>query len=275
MEKNIPHEVIKTMLITLWARSVEQTKPSPIVIDKESARILRDLGYDNSYLDAKKQAMTQVGSCIRSNWFDKETLHFINNNSDAQVIQLGAGLDPRYQRIGSPSNIYRWYDLDLEDAMKIRLSLIKGNEKVTSLSMSLFDEEWMKMLASNNRPTLIILEGVLMYFKEDQIKELLSSIAKYFDRVTFLIDSCPAFLVGKAKMHDSLSKYNDKIEITWGISKKEEIEALNDGIKVDEVVFMSDEKGAKNYPWIARILYTIPFVRRKYNQFLIRFTLRK
>lgn len=271
---NNSKDVISTMLIPLWARAVEQIRKDPIIIDGKSLETMSLLGYGLDYLDMQKQRMSQVGCCLRGKWIDDEVKKFIDENDGVQVIQLGAGLDARFQRIENVDKIRYWYDLDLPDAMAVRKKVIPAeSENNLYLEMSLFDEEWMRLLSSNNLPTLIIAEGVFMYFDDVQLKDLFSSIRKYFPQTTFLLDSVPSYLVGKARHHDSLHKHNKNVEFTWGVETGEDLCKLNEGIKIEKFEYMSDLPRADRFPKIFRLLYKIPFFHKRFNQRLIRFRL--
>ncbi len=275
-EINQSEEVIKTMLIPLWARALEQTKVSPILIDRYALSMLKALGYGLDYYDAKEQKNSQLGCCIRGLWVDNEVRSFAKEQGQPiQVIQLGAGLDARFERLQDVEGISRWYDLDLPEAMAIRQSVIPQNDKVKCLALSLFDEAWMKCLAKNNLPTLIILEGVLMYFSKEEIAGLMASIYQHLPHAVILFDSVGYKLVGQAKRHDALSKQKQKVEFTWGSKSKEDIEALHPKIRVDKYLFMHRQKGSEHFPLPMRLFVGIPFLHRRFMQRLIRVSFRE
>ncbi len=276
IQENQDQEVIKTMLIPLWARAVEQTKSEPIIKDDYALKTLKDLGYDLDYLSPKKQIMSQVGCCLRGAWIDQELRAFATETQkDIQVIQLGAGLDARYQRVKDISNLAYWYDLDLPEAMTIRSSVLPKEDKQTSLFMSLFDAGWMKLLAQNDCPTLIIIEGVLMYFSQEQIIKLLEDIYSFLPQATFLIDSIGQKLVGQAKHHDALSTQKQQVEFTWASQSEEDIKQLHPKIQVDTYTYINKIPKASQAPLIMRLMGKLPFLNKGYMQKLIRFRFAK
>ena len=86
-----------TMLIPLWAKAVEQGRAQPLLRDDEAVRMLDKIDYDFSKF-AKVKA-SQVGCCGRAKLLDDMTRHFIAEHPDAVVVQIGAGLDARYERL--------------------------------------------------------------------------------------------------------------------------------------------------------------------------------
>jgi len=105
-----------TMLIPLWAKAVEQGRAQPLLRDDEAVRMLDKIDYDFSKF-AKVKA-SQVGCCGRAKLLDDMTRHFIAEHPDAVVVQIGAGLDARYERLGKP-RITAWYDLDLPEVIGV------------------------------------------------------------------------------------------------------------------------------------------------------------
>ena len=158
-----------TTLIPLWAKAVESFSTNPILVDENAYPLLKSLGYNLDYYDKKKQNLSQVGCCLRAKWIDDETLTFINEHKVCQVIQLGAGIDDRFRRIGVPKRVKYWYDLDLEEVAEMRKEVIQEVDRNEIISMNMFDTSWMKRLKRNELPTLVIIEGVLMYIEEDKI----------------------------------------------------------------------------------------------------------
>ncbi len=268
--KTYKNLLTSTTLIPLWAKAVESVSSNPILMDKNAYPLLKSLGYDLDYYDKKKQNPSQVGCCLRAKWIDDETLKFISCNPACQVIQLGAGIDDRFRRIGMPEAVKHWYDLDLEEVAEMRREVIAEVERNEIISMNMFDTAWMTRMKENNLPTLIIIEGVLMYIKESEIKELINSISTNLGNVTVLFDSVPTLAVGRAKYHDSVKKYNKDVEYLWGVKDSEYLESLSDKLKVEEFVYMSDLPMAYKFIWLLRLMYKIPYFYRNANQRLIK-----
>ena len=125
-----------TMLIPLWAKAVEQGRAQPLLRDDEAVRMLDKIDYDFSKF-AKVKA-SQVGCCGRAKLLDDMTRHFIAEHPDAVVVQIGAGLDARYERLGKP-RITAWYDLDLPEVIEVRHMLLPESDN-HYLGASMFDE---------------------------------------------------------------------------------------------------------------------------------------
>ena len=66
------------------------------------------------------------------------------------------------------------------------------------------------MLASHNKPVLLLIEGVLMYFSEAEIKLLFQNIMHYLPQATIICDLLPPAALGKSKYHDALKKMENE-----------------------------------------------------------------
>ena len=120
------------MLITLWAKATELKERNPLLRDEKAAEIISKIDYDFSKF--KKAKFSQAGVCVRASLIDEETRKFIAAHPDAVVIQLGAGLDARYERLGCPK-VTHWYDLDLPEVMQLRRQFFEETEQRSFLEM--------------------------------------------------------------------------------------------------------------------------------------------
>ncbi len=259
---NVP----ETMLITVWARAVETQTKNPIIIDQKAVECVEQIDYDFSKF--KKSKLSQVGCSIRAKLIDDEAKKFIAENPDCVVIQLGTGLDARFDRLGRP-RVTHWYDLDLPESIETREKLLPASEQNSYLPISLFDYSWIDTVTSHSKPILIIVEGVLMYFSPDEVRGFFEKIVEKIPKVTILMDLLPKILVGKAKSHDSLKKVKNA-ELQWGVQKISEIEAWNPKIHAMQEYFLSDFD-QKKFPMIFRILFKIPYFYHRFNQRVARF----
>lgn len=274
MTSQFKNLLTSTTLIPLWAKAVEAQKSDPILIDKYALSILRHFGFDLDYLNPKRQNPSQVGCCLRAKWMDDQALAFIHQNHPCNVIQLGAGLDDRFRRIGMPEGVANWYDLDLEEVAQMRREVIPEVERNEILSMDMFDCEWMEKLKKEELPVLLIVEGVTMFFPKDKIATLFHSISTHLGPCEMLLDAVPEFAVGRAKFHDSVQKYNNKVECVFGIKDGKQMEEFFPEVETIVFQMMSDLPQASKFMWLLRLAYKIPFFYKNLNQRLFKIRIR-
>jgi tcmP protein len=267
METKQLTSIPETMLIPLWAKATEYNHPRPILSDPFAAEMIGQVDYD--FTKFKGAKMSQVGVCVRAKLIDDETKEFLAQHPDAVVIQLGAGIDARYQRLGKP-NVGHWYDLDLPEVIAIRRQLLPETEKNTYLSLSLFDEEWIKTVKKHNAPVLIILEGMLMYFDEEQVKTFFNMVCSQLNNTTILLEILAYMLVKHAKQHDAVSKTEHKAEFRWSILNTADMEQWHPHLHLLKEYYMSDYDQGR-YPFLFRMLYKVPSFYRRGNQRVAKF----
>ena len=259
-------DVPETMLITLWAKAEESKRPDALLRDEKAQEIIRKIDYDFSKFG--KASFSQSGCCVRTSLIDEEIKAFFAEHPDAVAIQLGAGIDARYERLQRPE-ITHWYDLDLEESIDLRRKLLFESERNTYIASSMFDYGWTDTVKSHGKPVLIIIEGVLMYFEPEQIKAFFDEICRRFDNATVLFDMLAFSLVGHSKQHDSLRKVGKGVEFRWSVLDTKEMETWNPKLRVEKEYYLSDYDNGR-FPFLFRILYHIPWFYRRFNQRVVR-----
>lgn len=91
--------VAETLLIPLYMRAKESRRNNPILYDKAAEWLADSLEYDYSQFDGAK--LSEVGCVVRGWYFDCAVRRFIKAHSHPVVVNVGCGLDTRFQRIGS------------------------------------------------------------------------------------------------------------------------------------------------------------------------------
>ena len=259
--------VPETMLITLWAKATETSRPDAILRDQKAVEIMQQIDYDFSKF--KGGTMSQAGCCVRAELIDREALGFLRTHPDAVVIELGAGIDARYDRLGRPA-VAHWYGLDLPEASDLRRHLLPETDRNTYLDMSLLDFRWIDTVQAHGRPVLIILEGVLMYFTPEEVRAFFDALCSRLPGgATVLFDMLAYSLVGNAKHHDVVQKAAKTVEFKWSVLDTHEMEAWNARIHLAREYFMSDYSRGR-FPFIFRTLYRIPYFHRRFNQRIVR-----
>ncbi|MDR0706445.1 MAG: class I SAM-dependent methyltransferase [Treponema sp.] len=169
----------QTLMLPLWGRSVFSGLYPEILDDKEAVNIVKSLNYDFSEVE---KAFGEYGGLlyiIRGRKIDDTIKHFILKHPNATVVNIGAGLDTTFSRVDNGS-IY-WYDLDIEDVITLRKSLIPEGPRNICIAKSVFDYSWIKDIRFNAKDgVLFIACGVFYYFKEHKVQELFVTLAENF-----------------------------------------------------------------------------------------------
>lgn len=117
--------VARTMMIPLWARAAEMRKTSPLVQDARALEICEDLDFD---FDTFRNAWgTQVGCVLRGLLYDRWVTEFLTLHPDGTVVELGAGLTTRFERLDNGRA--HFVDLDLPDAIALRRRYVTPSKR--------------------------------------------------------------------------------------------------------------------------------------------------
>jgi O-methyltransferase involved in polyketide biosynthesis len=253
--------VAETMLIPLWARATESRRLRPILRDVTAEHMLGKLDYDFNKFSGGW--MSQVGVPIRSMLLDRAVEEFIRNHSNAVAINIGAGLDTRFQRIETGEII--WYDLDLPEVIGIRKQFFDVSEHQRMIGGSVLEESWLAEVNIDNRPVLIIAEGILMYFNTAEVKSLMGRLASAFPDAEMLIEIMPPTLVRQAKHHDTVTKTGARFK--WGLQDGKDVEDLSPNIHfISEWNYFDYHRD--RWRWLG-LLACIPAFHKRFNNRIV------
>lgn len=253
--------VSETLLIPLWARATETGRESPIIEDDIAVKVLDKIDYD---FDKFSSAwMSQVGVAIRTMLLDKAAAEFIARNPGAVIINIGAGMDTRYFRLNNGK--IRWYDLDLEEPIRFRNHFFKESINYKMISKSVFNSSWINDIDAADYPVLIIAEGILMYFEESSVRDLMGGLAKAFPGAEMLLEIMTPTLVEQSSRHETVKHMN--AEFKWGVKSGKELENYSPGIHfINEWNYFDYHKKRWRYMgWLA----LIPAFKNRFNNRIV------
>jgi O-methyltransferase involved in polyketide biosynthesis len=201
------NEEKETLLIPLYGKAMETIKKSPILSDSRALEIVDKINYD--FKSLKIPVKTNTMMCLRAKIIDTFVISVLNNEQDSVVLHLGCGLDSRYVRVNNPDA--EWYDLDYKEVIDIRRNFYPETEKYHLIPSSVTESKWIDIIPKEHKQYLVIAEGLFMYLRENEIKEILMSIKKRIGHYTLILDAFNVFTAKKANNHPSIKKTGAKI----------------------------------------------------------------
>ena len=168
---------------------------------------------------------------------DKQVRAFIARQPAGLIVNLGCGLDTRFHRLDNGSIV--WIEMDLPEVIAFRKRL---DEPPTArhrlLAGSVLDERWVEEIAPwAGQPTLLVAEGLLSYFTEEQHKFIFGYLARGFRGQEMLFQtSAPSVARGLAPSSDlSKLKTAAAVQWQWGLEEGSQVSALDPRVRfVDE-----------------------------------------
>jgi O-methyltransferase involved in polyketide biosynthesis len=209
--------------------------------------------------------MSQLGICIRTWYFDNILQKFLKANPDGTVINIGCGLDARFERFNNGK--CTWYDLDVPETIKIRRRFFNESGNYRMIEHSALELDWIKKI-KKNKPVFIISEGVLMYFEPEDVSKLLRGLSDSFPNAEMVIDTVSSWMVKNTKLHPDVKKY--KAWFRWGINTASELLEILPSIEIIAVDCIMNFF-PKRWPIMSKLMILIPMFRKSSKLIHIRF----
>jgi hypothetical protein len=127
--------------------------------DPRANEIVAAIDYDFGRFD---NLPSLTGALLRTLLFDRWVADFLSAHPDATVVEIGTGLNTRYERIDNGR--VRWFEFDLPDVTDLRGSFFTDTPRRTMITASVTDEAWTAEVASHtDGPYLFVTEDVQPY----------------------------------------------------------------------------------------------------------------
>ncbi|KAJ5408326.1 S-adenosyl-L-methionine-dependent methyltransferase [Penicillium cosmopolitanum] len=249
--------VSKTLLIPLIARAYDNSLPTPILADPYPAAVLSKLSFD---IDSMPTTPFQnAGISLRTKHFDDWTSSFLRTNHDTTVLHLACGFDSRAQRV-SWSEGTRWIDIDLPEVIELRkedlpLSFPTGNDQEYSLlGIDVTGETWMRDLDIGDGPVLVIMEGLLSYLPEKEVRALLTRICETFPQGEIIFECVSSPVLNWLNRPESMNAVkNTGAVFKSAVDDPMTLENLHSGLKLVENVSLLLAPGTEKFPLLGRV----------------------
>lgn len=174
--------VNKTLYIPLYGKAFV-SKKNIIIKDKKAEEIWSQEGFE---LKGKsKSKWLAYYMAMRSAAFDEWLESEIRSNHNALVLHIGCGMDSRILR--TSAKCIQWYDIDFPEVIEERRRYYDETEFYRMLPADMRTDVWKNSIKAGT-DAVIILEGVSMYFKPEELVRLLSDFSEHFNSVKLLMD---------------------------------------------------------------------------------------
>lgn len=173
-----------TLYVPLLGRIFVSKKYPDLLNDKKSLELEPSIPPDKIHPNGNEY--TNLASATRYFLLDNEVRDFIKEYNNCNVINLGAGLDTLYYRIGNSNAMF--YELDLPHIIELRRSLLPELERDKYISGSFLDLSWINSIDAN-RPTILIASGLFHYFHRDEVATFMDGVFKKIPSAQILFDT--------------------------------------------------------------------------------------
>ena len=183
-------QVQETLFIPLAGRAKETGRRRPILRDPKAVEILESVAFDR----AKYSRTGGWTTVIRTACFDLWVRQFLAEHPDGTVVELGTGLNTRFERVDNGT--VHWIDLDLPDTIALRRRFFADTDRRRMVAGSLTDDPaddaadgWLAVTRELPGPYFFVFDGVLAYLTETDVTRTLAGLAEQFPGALIAIDS--------------------------------------------------------------------------------------
>ena len=204
--------VPETMLWPLWHRAAETGRPDRLIDDPMAADLVARIDYDFAGSFGKPSVIHPIRARVCD---DLVRAYLKRTEGDPIVIALGDGLETQFWRVDDGR--VRWFSIDVPEAIETRRRLLPEHPRAALIAASALDPGWMDEIP-DGPPPFISAAGLLMYFEEGAVRDLLARIAARFGGAQLFFDTIPAYFARKTLRGFKLTKSYTAPPMPWGIS---------------------------------------------------------
>jgi O-methyltransferase involved in polyketide biosynthesis len=240
--------VQETLLIPLYARAMETVRAHPLLVDDKALELVRSIDYDFAKFG---RGPSIVGCVLRTAIFDEWVRTFLKRFPTGTVVEIGAGLNTRFERLDNGSA--HWVELDLPDVMALRREFFAEEDRRTRLEGSVVDPDWADAVVARPGPYFLVSEAVLFYLPETDVRTALGHVADHFPGASIAFDTGGTLMMRTQDQHDTLRHLSGRMQ--WACGEPQQVRSLEPRLRLVESRGLGDVPrrvlGAR--PWPQRL----------------------
>ena len=246
--------VQQTLYIPLAARARATRRKRPVLRDPKAAQILASVDFDTQKYGRGWGGRTTV---LRTVIFDGWVSDFLTAHPAATVVELGTGLNTRFERVGTDQA--HWIDLDLPDTIELRRRFFADtdpNGRRRMVAASVLDQDWMAAVQESPGPYFFVADGVLAYL--DQAPQVIARIAGTFPGALIAFDTYSQRTL--EQQHKLAARKNMDALWAWSCDDPRTLESL--GLQVVQQAAVTRPPPGVRARLPRRYRYALPLARR-------------
>jgi O-methyltransferase involved in polyketide biosynthesis len=212
--------VAHTLFVPLACRAIESIRPDAILRDPRAVEVYNALGGDPNFLMGMGGVDIFV-TAMRTRQFDTFSSAFLTRNPGGLVVDIGCGLDTRFDRLDDGQ--MTWLGLDLPEVIDLRRKVLPDSERCKTIAQSMLDISWLDDVSQYNKPVIFLAEGVFPYFCTADVKPMIMAMAERFPIGELVFDAASPFI---SRHHNRTSPVLKRTgaRIRWDAKNPQELE---------------------------------------------------
>lgn len=251
--------VQETLLIPLLGRAEQTRRRGGLLHDPKAVEIVERLDYD---FTKWKGIRSLMGASIRAHMFDEEVTTFLDANPDGTVVEIGAGLNTRFERLDNGRA--QWLEIDLPDSMGLRRQFFEDVPRRRMLAASVLDTDWLEEVAELPGPYCFVAEAVLIYLDNADAERALRQIGERFPGSWLVTDTTSTFQVENQHKHDAMKKMGQQSWFRWKCDDPASLSAWGLDLERSRSFLDAPREVFARIPLLYRVVFGwLPFLVRK------------
>lgn len=251
----------ETLLIPLLGRAEETRCEDGILRDEKAVEIVDRLDYDFSKWAGKGGLR---GATARTLMFDREVQSFLTQHPGGTVVEVGCGLNTRFDRVDNGE--VTWLDVDFPDVIALRRRFFADRPRCTMVEIpgGAQDPQWLDRVRATNGPCCFVSEAALIYAEKMDAKSALTQIAQAFPDSTLVLDTTSSAIVSRQASHELMKVLDQSSWFKWACEHPSEVAEWTGFELLRVQTFMDAPEEAKSrapFPFGLLMKY-LPFIAR-------------
>ncbi|WP_030238933.1 class I SAM-dependent methyltransferase [Streptomyces sp. NRRL S-350] len=209
--------VPETALWTLWHRALEARRPDTVLPDPKAVELVDRIDFPFAEKFGENTLLSQL-QALRAACFDREVADFLERCPRGTVVGLGDGLETQAWRVDNGRAA--WLSVDLPETAALRERLLPPDERHRILACSANDPRWMDEVDPADG-VLVSTEGLLMYLRPQEVRELIAACAERFPGGSLVLDAVPRWFSRRAVEGRLRDRYYQAPPMPFGMDADE------------------------------------------------------
>ncbi|MDT0549689.1 MULTISPECIES: class I SAM-dependent methyltransferase [unclassified Streptomyces] len=252
--------VPETLLWNLYHRAYEARQPRTVLHDPKAIELVDRLDFPFEETFGPPHPLLAQGQGLRVRSFDGAVRDFLAEHPTGTVVNLAEGLETQFWRVDNGRA--HWLCVELPETAELRRSLLPDTERRRILARSVLDLSWRDEV-DPGRGVLITAQGLLMYLRPGEVRELIAACAERFRGGSLVFDAVPRWLsAGTQRAETRPSRSYVMPAMPWGLNAGELQKVRTAHPAVVEVRELHLPRGRGPYfGALTPVLYRLPGVR--------------
>jgi len=213
--------VARTLLVPLACRAIESLRADAIIHDPRAVEVYNALGGSRDFLMGMS-GHDLFATAMRVRQFDTFARAFLAKNPGGLVVDIGCGLDTRFDRLDDGQ--MAWLGVDLPEVIELRRQWLPDSARRKTIPKSMLDLTWLDEVARLNKPVIFLAEGVFPYFSTGNVRPLVMAMAEGFPAGELAFDALSPLMAWIHNRTSSVLKRSGT-SVRWDAKNPTELEA--------------------------------------------------